>query len=546
MPKPPARPALKLKLSTAPVPTQQPAEATPRSATPKIKFKLNSDPAKGATPPATTPAAKTPKEKSKKQPPPPRKILKQPKPPGKGDAPSTGSKKRAKAADDEDERAQADQGLEDERKPQFKRIKLTSKPLVPRKVVIKSRGPPPPRPFGAGYDSEASDREMDPAIEHDFILRMAPGEDCDYLRKAIEEKKIGLPLRDGGADIGIRFSDRRAALTIRQRIYAAVMVDLPCIIEGMKSWDRRNWWKAADICQMLYVIGPAPTRQAALSAPLPSTVDRKTYQFPHGLTAPLRWVRKRRFRKRVSHKTIEAVEDEVERLLAEDQTCEPGSSKYEIVDLDRMTRDNSISHENDAGFDAEYDEDADGEVDDTAYFDNANIDPEIEDEEALEADLEMAMMADDDEDIYNLLSAGTTTSAAVETPVAGIAGTAPPTTAPTAAGTPVSGIPTPSPAGQAPYESSGDDEEDDNNNNNDNDEDDNDASEEIDEDTLESQRELQRQKEEIADLENAIANETVKLSALTNPHLRNKLVMKIHSLKADLDLKRGSTVSEEE
>jgi TATA-binding protein-associated factor Taf7 len=32
-------------------------------------------------------------------------------------------------------------------------------------------------------------------------------------------------------------------------------VDLPCIVEGMKSWDRRGWYKSADICQMLLVLG---------------------------------------------------------------------------------------------------------------------------------------------------------------------------------------------------------------------------------------------------------------------------------------------------
>jgi transcription initiation factor TFIID subunit 7 len=40
--------------------------------------------------------------------------------------------------------------------------------------------------------------------------------------------------------------------------------------------------------------------------------------WPHGLTPPLRHVRKRRFRKRASRRTIESVEEEVERLLEQD------------------------------------------------------------------------------------------------------------------------------------------------------------------------------------------------------------------------------------
>ena len=40
--------------------------------------------------------------------------------------------------------------------------------------------------------------------------------------------------------------------------------------------------------------------------------------WPHGITPPLHHVRKRRFRKRVNKRTIESVEEEVERLLGED------------------------------------------------------------------------------------------------------------------------------------------------------------------------------------------------------------------------------------
>jgi transcription initiation factor TFIID subunit 7 len=41
--------------------------------------------------------------------------------------------------------------------------------------------------------------------------------------------------------------------------------------------------------------------------------------WPHGITPPLHHVRKRRFRKRVNRRTIESVEQEVERLLEEDE-----------------------------------------------------------------------------------------------------------------------------------------------------------------------------------------------------------------------------------
>jgi TATA-binding protein-associated factor Taf7 len=44
--------------------------------------------------------------------------------------------------------------------------------------------------------------------------------------------------------------------------------------------------------------------------------------YPHGISAPLRHVRKRRFRKRISKRAIEDVEREVERLLQLDADCE--------------------------------------------------------------------------------------------------------------------------------------------------------------------------------------------------------------------------------
>ena len=56
------------------------------------------------------------------------------------------------------------------------------------------------RHIGLSYDSEASDREEDPWIEEQFILRMVPGDDCNYLRKAIEKKEIGQ-----GTDVSITF-----------------------------------------------------------------------------------------------------------------------------------------------------------------------------------------------------------------------------------------------------------------------------------------------------------------------------------------------------
>ena len=44
--------------------------------------------------------------------------------------------------------------------------------------------------------------------------------------------------------------------------------------------------------------------------------------WPHGITPPLHHARKRRFRRRVNKRTIESVEQEVERLLEQDALAE--------------------------------------------------------------------------------------------------------------------------------------------------------------------------------------------------------------------------------
>lgn len=46
------------------------------------------------------------------------------------------------------------------------------------------------------------------------------------------------------------------------------------------------------------------------------------YVWPHGMTPPLRHVRKRRFRKRISRRAIEVVEENVEELLKKDDDAD--------------------------------------------------------------------------------------------------------------------------------------------------------------------------------------------------------------------------------
>jgi transcription initiation factor TFIID subunit 7 len=218
------------------------------------------------------------------------------------------------------------------------------------------------RKKGYAYDSEADDVEPHPMIEHQFIVRMIPGDDAEYLRKVIGDRLIGT----GGADVKFRFFDkdgRKAMVSIRGNHYAANVVDLPCIVEAHKTWDRKNFMKAADIHQMLLVTKKVKDQEEARRAPLPEHVSQGIWQYPHGLTPPMHWVRKRRFRKRLNRRTIEAVEDEVERLLKLDIELgeKGGASSFDLFDPNAPDEEEEYD-----------DEDADGEIEESIEVDDEN------------------------------------------------------------------------------------------------------------------------------------------------------------------------------
>jgi transcription initiation factor TFIID subunit 7 len=411
-----------------------------------------------------------------------------------------------------------------------KKIKLSIGPKTPTVIKAKFKGKPPVRPLGEGYDSEASDREEDPMIEEEFVLRMIPGDDCEYLRKIIGEKKIGVPVKEGGADVQMKFlhpDGRRAMVTIRKRHYAATLVDLPCIVEGMKSWDKKGWYKSADICQMLHVFAPVQSEAEALKIDLPKEVDPKTFQYPHGLTPPMHFARKRRFRKRISRTAVEAIEAAVERLLEADARAE--SSKYEIIDPDAPSRNGSRAFDSASpvpggyGQDKEYseDEDAEGEADDSGYFNHVPGTEEasatmVEDEEEVDDDGLAAEM----EAALEAFDRGTPSSQ----PIIENSDVMMPN------------ISTPEADGDA-GEESGDESSD---AADDDDDDAEDEDDEVDDDERARLAELQGAKEDIAEMEKQLANLEQQISTQANPILKRRIKDNIEKVKAELQLKRSA------
>lgn len=405
-----------------------------------------------------------------------------------------------------------------------KKIKLLATPSLktPTINLRTAKGRVPEHPPGDGYDSEASDRELDPTIEEQFILRLLPGEDCDYLRRMIEERKIGLPRDKGGADVSLKFIDdegRRAVINIRGNLYAAALLDLPTITESMKTWDRKAFMKTADICQMLMVLARVRTEAEAKSIPLPKQVDNG-YRWPHGLTPPMHDCVHRRFRKTVSRREIENKEAEVERLLAEDEDAE--DTRWEWVDdrkaaagRARTDVSASVAAAGRAGYDQ--DADAEAEEDDTHDYFGAAVangyrqkldvgEADAEGEEYGEADLTADLEADLEAEFeaeMNSPTAGGVVESAEATDTAT----------------------TPALFDEEEEEDEDEDEEEDS---------------DIDEDEQARLDELKGVREDIEELKKQIASKEDEYARQANAILRKRLEESIKKLKSELQLKMSS------
>ncbi|KAI0321660.1 TAFII55 protein conserved region-domain-containing protein [Amylostereum chailletii] len=194
-------------------------------------------------------------------------------------------------------------------------------PKLKLKLSEKAAAQAPGMSFLGPYDRELDSDDEELSFEEQFILRMPPGEDCDKLRKMVAAREVS-------ADVWFKFKDsRRAVFHIGNTAYAAKLVDLPCIIESQKTIDGKQMFKVADICQMLLVESRIPNEDAVGHQ---KTFNIDDFIWPHGITPPLQHVRKRRFRKRMNKRTIESVEQEVERLLEMDATA--AEVKYNVLD----------------------------------------------------------------------------------------------------------------------------------------------------------------------------------------------------------------------
>lgn len=196
-----------------------------------------------------------------------------------------------------------------------------------------------------------SKRDDGVELESQLILRM-PEEPAKILREAIREGANNLKDR---LTVKIENDMRYGEVRLDHWLLHAKIVDIPTIIESMKTIDGKSFYKTADVCQLIICKDEPDLPTTDDESPNknvkkkdPNKVDKK-YLWPHGITPPCKNIRKRRFRKTLKKKFVEApeIEKEVKRLLRADN--EAVKCSWDLVTDDQDDHKNIQSLQNELG-----------------------------------------------------------------------------------------------------------------------------------------------------------------------------------------------------
>nr|XP_030696407.1 transcription initiation factor TFIID subunit 7-like [Globicephala melas] len=200
-----------------------------------------------------------------------------------------------------------------------------------------------------GTEMSRSQDEPPYEFEKQFILRL-PLEHASTARKII---RSGSAAMKDKLKIDLLSDGRHAVVGVEDVSLSAKLVDLPCVVESLKTLDKTTFYKMADISQMLVCTADGgvhshpeePVTSTDLKAIRKSKKERqKKHIWKHGITPPLRNVKKRSFCKTTKEVTdikqteevsfpehVEPpdVEKEVKRLLHSD--AEAISVRWEVI-----------------------------------------------------------------------------------------------------------------------------------------------------------------------------------------------------------------------
>ncbi|XP_040565724.1 uncharacterized protein Taf7 [Lepeophtheirus salmonis] len=222
----------------------------------------------------------------------------------------------------------------------------------PRSNTNKRRHVPASPPLGGiALDDPSSNQGFYPGwlppptgpaeLENQFIMRL-PKEPAEALREALRsgasniKERLAIQLEPDKTSTNTSYL-RKGYIEFDGWSMNTKLMDLPTVIGSYKTIDKKNFYKTADICQILICKEGEPSEDEETAAEEPKVkrqdpikADRK-YRYPHGLTNPMKNCRKRRFRKTLKKKFVEApeVEKEVKRLFRVDNDA--ASVKWELV-----------------------------------------------------------------------------------------------------------------------------------------------------------------------------------------------------------------------
>ncbi|XP_050417128.1 transcription initiation factor TFIID subunit 7 [Patella vulgata] len=181
-------------------------------------------------------------------------------------------------------------------------------------------------------NKNAAKRRENPAdtvndLEQQLILRLPPGP-AMALRHDVQTGS--LTLKDK-LSIEMQPDMRHARVRYGGEIFSAKLVDLPCIIDSLKTVDKKTFYKTADINKMLICTTEDDLSQEESDSPKKKDKEQKKFIYNHGITPPLKNVKKRRFRKTLKKKFMDQpeIEKEVKRLFRYD--AEAIDVKWEII-----------------------------------------------------------------------------------------------------------------------------------------------------------------------------------------------------------------------
>jgi len=180
--------------------------------------------------------------------------------------------------------------------------------------VGQGGGGPGPNPIDSvGWDRELdSDPDEPLAVEEHFILRVPP-EIAPKLKEQVDR-------RDLAPDTWFKFKDsRRAVFHLGKKLYGAKLVDLPALLESQRlTGVGGQTVKVADVSQMLLV---EEEIQDETQATRDKVFNIEDFVYPHGITPPLKHVRKRRFRRRINRRVRPALPPSLACALAVVELC---------------------------------------------------------------------------------------------------------------------------------------------------------------------------------------------------------------------------------